>query len=98
MIKKLKAFDIQIVTLKGQVEIVPKLLHKGIVVKRILREISSKKGVFPQFLMVVGDDKSDEPMFNATFDFLAEQVNPEISTFTTNRLSVATLQSGGSGR
>ncbi|GMI02684.1 hypothetical protein TrVE_jg6927 [Triparma verrucosa] len=95
--EKLKAFDIQIVTLKGQVEIVPKLLHKGIVVKRILREISSKKGVFPQFLMVVGDDKSDEPMFNATFDFLAEQVNPEISTFTTNRLSVATLQSGGSG-
>jgi len=94
--EKLKAFDIQIVTLKGQVEIVPKLLHKGIVVKRILREISSKKGKFPQFLMVVGDDKSDEPMFNATFDFLAEQVNPT-TTLASRQLSVTTLESTNSG-
>mmetsp|Transcript_29162 Transcript_29162/g.58248 ORF Transcript_29162/g.58248 Transcript_29162/m.58248 type:complete len:1101 (-) Transcript_29162:54-3356(-) len=93
---KLKAFDVQVVMLKGQVEIVPKLLHKGVLVKRLLRELAAKNKKYPQFTMVVGDDKSDEPMFAASFDFLAEQVDPDFVAASSPSLPVA-LVTGGSG-
>jgi len=70
---KLKDLGVQVVTLKGQVEIVPNSLNKGMVTKRILREVAARNGVYPQFLLAVGDDKSDEPMFESVFSFLAEQ-------------------------
>ena len=82
--------------LKGQVEIVPKLLHKGVLVKRLLRELAARNKKYPQFTMVVGDDKSDEPMFTASFDYLAEQVDPDFVTASSTKLPV-TLVTGGSG-
>lgn len=81
--------------LKGQVEIVPKLLSKGVLVKRLLRELAAKKRKYPQFTLVVGDDKSDEPMFTASFDYLAEQVDPDFMAST--KLPVTLVTGGGSG-
>lgn len=73
--EQLQGYDVRVVMLKGQVEIVPRMLHKGVVAKNVLREISSRTGEFPQFVLAVGDDNADEPTFSAVFDFLAEQTS-----------------------
>jgi len=78
--ENLQAFDVQVVMLKGQVEVVPRRLHKGVVVKRLLREVSARDGKFPAFIMCIGDDKSDEPMFQEVFSFLGDQVAPEAAS------------------
>jgi trehalose 6-phosphate synthase/phosphatase len=88
--EKLKDLGVQVVTLKGQVEIVPIALNKGMVTKRLLKEVAAKDGQYPQFLLAVGDDKSDEPMFESVFSFLAEQASENTGD---GQLSVAPLGS-----
>ena len=88
--EKLTDLGVQVVTLKGQVEIVPIALNKGMVTKRILKEVAAKEGQYPQFLLAVGDDKSDEPMFESVFSFLAEQASEGQDD---GQLSVAPLPS-----
>jgi trehalose 6-phosphate synthase/phosphatase len=71
---ELRAFDVRFVTLKGIVEIVPRKLNKGLIVKKILRDRNAQDPDHPvDFLMVMGDDISDEKMFTSAFSFLAEQ-------------------------
>jgi trehalose 6-phosphate synthase/phosphatase len=69
---ELKGFDVRFVTLKGIVEVVPRKLNKGLIVKKVLRDISrsSEKGI--DFCMCWGDDISDEKMFTSVFSFIAE--------------------------
>jgi trehalose 6-phosphate synthase/phosphatase len=76
LVEALKSFDVQVVGLKGQIEVIPSKLNKGVVVKRILREASVKAGAFPEMILCVGDDKSDEAMFKEVFEFLSEQADP----------------------
>lgn len=75
---ELKAFDVRFVTLKGIVEIVPRKLNKGLVVKKVLRDISREsvdQGI--DFCMCLGDDISDEKMFTSVFSFIAEMGHEE---------------------
>lgn len=81
--QKLQGFDVRLVTLKGVIEIVPRKLNKGIVVKKVLR---SHK--LPDFILCVGDDISDEKMFTSILaviaqrhDFKSSNQNPK-HTFT----------------
>lgn len=71
---ELRAFDVRFVTLKGIVEVVPRKLNKGLVVKHVLRETEAR---FPEegadFVACFGDDISDEKMFTSVFSFLAEK-------------------------
>jgi trehalose 6-phosphate synthase/phosphatase len=83
------------VTLKGQVEVVPKKLHKGVVVKRLLREVSIRDGRFPDFIMCIGDDKSDEAMFTEVFSFLGDQGDPSASASTSASALVPISGEGG---
>lgn len=70
---ELKAFDVRLVTLKGIVEIVPRKLNKGLIVKKVLRDISKTPGEPPiDFCLCLGDDISDEKMFTGVFSFIAE--------------------------
>jgi len=70
---ELKAFDVRLVTLKGIVEIVPRKLNKGLIVKKVLRDISKTPGEPPiDFCLCLGDDISDEKMFTSLFSFIAE--------------------------
>jgi len=64
---KLQIFDVHLVTLKGVVEVVPRKLNKGLVVKEVLR-----RNELPDFVLCVGDDVSDEKMFTAVFSVIAQ--------------------------
>jgi len=70
---ELRAFDVRFVTLKGIIEIVPRKLNKGLIVKRVLRDIAARHpetGI--DFIMCLGDDISDEKMFTSVFSYVAE--------------------------
>lgn len=73
---ELKAYDVRFVTLKGVVEVVPRKLNKGLIVKKVLRDISlssPEQGI--DFCMCWGDDISDEKMFTSVFSFISEMGN-----------------------
>jgi Trehalose-phosphatase len=57
---------------RGQIEVVPVRLHKGVVAKTILRTVLQKGGGYPDFVLCVGDDVSDEHMFTSVYSFLAD--------------------------
>jgi len=69
---ELKAFDVRFVTLKGIVEVVPRKLNKGLIVKKVLRDISRTRPEPIDFILCLGDDISDEKMFTSVFSFIAE--------------------------
>ena len=73
---ELKAFDVRFVTLKGVVEVVPRKLNKGLIVRKVLRDTSRRKsaegGAGIDFCLCLGDDISDEKMFTSVFSFTAE--------------------------
>lgn len=75
---ELKAFDVRFVTLKGIVEVVPRKLNKGLIVKKVLRDItrsSPEQGI--DFCLCLGDDISDEKMFSSVFSYIAEMGHEE---------------------
>jgi trehalose 6-phosphate synthase/phosphatase len=60
----LRPFDVRFVMIKGIVELVPRRLNKGIMVKNVLREVA--KSISPNvvdFILCMGDDIHDEKMF-----------------------------------
>lgn len=61
----LQSFDIRLVKLKGVVEVVPRKLNKGRIVRRVLRDSGA------DFILCMGDDVSDEKMFTAVLSVLA---------------------------
>lgn len=65
--QQLQGFDVRLVTLKGVIEIVPRKLNKGIVVKKVLRNQT-----LPDFIFCVGDDISDEKMFTSVLSIIAQ--------------------------
>lgn len=69
---ELRAFDARFVTSKGIVEIVPRKLNKGLIVKRVLREAQQQSTHGVDFILCSGDDTSDEKMFTSVFSFVAE--------------------------
>lgn len=77
---ELKAFDVRFVTLKGVVEIVPRKLNKGLIVKKVLRDICKDANEPPiDFCLCLGDDISDEKMFTSVFSFVAEMTDKAAS-------------------
>jgi len=69
----LHAFNVRIVKLKGVVEVVPRNLNKGRIVKRVLADHDA------DFILCMGDDVSDEKMFTSIFSVLAESQNQQTS-------------------
>lgn len=66
----LRSFDVRFVALKGILEVVPKKLHKGHIVKQILEEEQKKSAV--DFVLCMGDDISDEKMFSSVINFASD--------------------------
>ena len=53
-------FDVRSVTLKGVVDIVSCRLNKGLIVKKVLRELAAKNGdEAVDFILCMGDDILD---------------------------------------
>ena len=64
---ELRAFDVRFVTLKGIVEIVPRRMNKGLIVKKVLQDAAaSNGGAGVDFILCMGDDISDEKMFSVS--------------------------------
>merc|ERR1712238_571776 len=77
----LVGFDVRFVTLKGVVEVVPKMLNKGLVVKNILGQVRDIEGDHDtNFILCMGDDVSDEKKFTSVFSHLAESTPPQHSS------------------
>lgn len=72
---ELRAFDVRFVTLKGIVEVVPRKLNKGLIVRKVLYDTTTRQdmeGDGVDFVLCIGDDVSDEKMFSAVYSFAAE--------------------------
>lgn len=72
----LAAHDVKVVHLKGMVEIVPKRLNKGVVLRYA---VQSKQGPSPDFILCMGDDASDEYMFSSIYSYLSETAETELA-------------------
>lgn len=49
-------------------------MHKGVIVKKILREVASRNGGGGvDFILCIGDDVSDEKMFTTVYSFKSEE-------------------------
>jgi trehalose 6-phosphate synthase/phosphatase len=65
--RELAAYDVRFVNLKGIVEVIPRRLNKGIIVKKILRGVAARDGnAGVDFILCMGDDISDEKMFTVS--------------------------------
>ena len=66
-------FDIKIASqIQGSIEIVPRALDKGIFVKKFIRRALDKRaGKYPSFVMIVGDELSDDLMHKALYKEIA---------------------------
>ena len=52
-------------------EIVPRRLNKGLIVKKVLREVAAKNGdEAVDFILCIGDDISDEKMLSVRCFFV----------------------------
>jgi trehalose 6-phosphate synthase/phosphatase len=57
---------------RGELEIVPKPMHKGKFVKEILEQSEdASDGLPPDFIFIIGDDVSDEKMFSSVLSYVA---------------------------
>lgn len=80
---ELHAFDVRFVTLKGIVEVVPRKLNKGLIVKKVLQDTAARQdaeGDGVDFVLCCGDDISDEKMFTSVFSFIAELGDEQAKT------------------
>ncbi|PNS20707.1 Trehalose-phosphatase [Sphaceloma murrayae] len=58
-------YDIEIMAGKANLEVRPKTINKGQVVRKLLKEFGSGPENEPDFVLCVGDDTTDEDMFRA---------------------------------
>lgn len=71
----LRDYDVRFVNLKGVgvVEVIPRKLNKGIIVKKILRDVAARdQNAGVDFILCMGDDVSDEKMFTSALSFVSE--------------------------
>jgi len=68
----LSPFNVQVQHDGGEVQIVPKYMHKGTFVKRVLQlSAEANNGLPPDLVFVIGDSVSDEKMFSSVLSFVA---------------------------
>merc|ERR1712037_613314 len=53
----------------GYVEVTRRDINKGLAIQRVLQTISSQAGQAIDFVLCIGDDRSDEDMFEAVNNF-----------------------------
>lgn len=68
-----------VVVKRGQhiVEVKPQGISKGLAVEKLLFTMVSN-GKFPDFVMCIGDDRSDEDMFESILSFVSSPLLPEM--------------------
>mmetsp|Transcript_44982 Transcript_44982/g.140907 ORF Transcript_44982/g.140907 Transcript_44982/m.140907 type:complete len:1068 (-) Transcript_44982:2259-5462(-) len=81
--KALAQFDVSVHHNRGMIEVVQTHLNKGLVAKFAMEKVNSAsmfegdvEGRSPEFVLVVGDDASDEHMFRALYNFMGCTTEP----------------------
>jgi trehalose-6-phosphatase len=55
--------------IQGSIEVVPRGLHKGVIVKQFLdRVMQHRADKLPEFCTIIGDEESDDKMFEAAYE------------------------------
>ena len=80
LVAALLPYNVQVLHDKGELEIVPRHLHKGVVVKRVLQKQAAITGAVPDFVLVIGDDVSDEKMFSSVLSYAADVDTSTVSS------------------
>ena len=73
-------YDVKVVSqIQGSIEIVPSQLNKGVFAKKFISKALEKRGgQFPPFLMIAGDDISDDDMMSVTLFIYFQQTRTHI--------------------
>ncbi|KAF2152493.1 glycosyltransferase family 20 protein [Myriangium duriaei CBS 260.36] len=58
-------YDVEVMTGKANIEVRPRSINKGQVVRRLVNDFGAGAGKAPDFVLCVGDDTTDEDMFRA---------------------------------
>ena len=60
--------DVQVTSqIQGSIEVVPRLLNKGIIVNLMLQRVLKRRaGKLPDFILVMGDEESDDKMYEVS--------------------------------
>jgi len=66
--------DIKVVSqIQGSIELAPRELQKGVMVKRLLEKIMAMRaGKLPAFTLIIGDEPSDDAMVTELFKLYAD--------------------------
>mmetsp|Transcript_4596 Transcript_4596/g.7114 ORF Transcript_4596/g.7114 Transcript_4596/m.7114 type:complete len:963 (+) Transcript_4596:113-3001(+) len=83
----LSNFPVQVVNGKNIVEVKPKGINKGVMVEKLIADITSA-GQAIDFALVLGDDRSDEDMFAALDTFFGPQMASSNSSVTATSCTV----------
>ncbi len=73
---------VEVVASTTNVEVKPKGVSKGVAVERIVSELEQRTGEKAQFVVCVGDDRSDEQMFAALDKLSAGRPSMQLYTCT----------------
>ncbi|KAL2862932.1 putative alpha,alpha-trehalose-phosphate synthase subunit Tps2 [Aspergillus lucknowensis] len=60
-----KAWDVEVMAGKANLEVRPKFVNKGFIAKRLVDAYGNGSGKVPEFILCSGDDFTDEDMFRA---------------------------------
>lgn len=77
-------YDVKVsAAIQGSLEIVPRILDKGVFVTTLLHRVCSMRaGKLPSFIMVAGDEPPDDRMFEATYRHVGQCGAQDISDVT----------------
>lgn len=73
-----KQWDVEVMPGKANIEVRPKFVNKGEIAKRLVEAYGHGEGQAPEFVLCLGDDTTDEDMFQS----LRESALPEESVFS----------------
>jgi trehalose-phosphatase len=57
-----RTFDVEVMAGKANLEVRPRFVNKGEIVKRLVEAYGNKPGDPPEFVLCMGDDSTDEGM------------------------------------
>jgi len=63
-----KAWDVEVMTGKANLEVRPRFVNKGEIAKRLVNEYGESEDQAPDFVLCLGDDFTDEDMFRTLRD------------------------------
>lgn len=82
--------DVKITSMiQGSIEVVPRQLHKGVMVRKLMERLNAKRaGKMPAFVMIMGDEESDDMMYEELYQIIGASApaahGTDMKAFTIN--------------